>query len=400
MKFIVATIFLCFSIVSHYAQNCGPRYLDSVFTTVNMQTVVFGQNYDYQGNLITLEADIYYPAGDTASHRAAIIYMHGGGFVQGIRNTPKIIRLCRKLAKKGYVVASIDYRLGVADNSNEEMGRAQVRAQQDLNAFIRYAKANAATAKIDTNHIFLSGGSAGGASILVKAFMDISELPAYVDTTGLGDLEGTSNLLHNSSDVFAVYALWGAVFDTLWIQSGDIPVGCVQSIYDPCIPWNSGLSCNVSGYTIYGANAIYQRAKNIGIPTTIHGYISSQHDLGLDSIPFQDSTIMFMSSFFYDLMCSEALSQSDLESDFQVLSLYPNPSTGYIKVEWPYAQNENVQLSIFTLSGQKVYASLLPISSMAVEINTHMLRPGIYILSFLSNTGRMYYARLNKMEAN
>lgn len=109
---------------------------------------------------------------------------------------------------------------------------------------------------------------------------------------------------------------------------------------------------------------------------------------------------MFMSSFFYDLMCSEALSQSDLESDFQVLSLYPNPSTGYIKVEWPYAQNENVQLSIFTLSGQKVYASLLPISSMAVEINTHMLRPGIYILSFLSNTGRMYYARLNKMEAN
>lgn len=316
------------------AQPCGSRYLDSLFISATVQTVQFGQNTDYAGNPVALFADVYTPTGDTANDRAAIIYVHGGGFVGGTRNDANITRLCTQLAKKGYVVASIDYRIGVLDTTNAEKGKAQLRAVQDLNAFVRSAKAASAVFRIDTTKILITGGSAGGATILAKAFLDYAELPSYMDTTGVGTLEGASNSLSNTTDVFAAYSLWGAVGDTTWIQPGDIPVGAIQSIFDPCIPWDFGPSCNVPGYSVFGSRSIHTRATNLGIPTTLHGFQSSQHDLGMDSIPFQDTTIMLLSTFYYDLMCTPSMVIAEDPGAMNVL-VYPNPFHDRIQVSPP-----------------------------------------------------------------
>ncbi len=278
------------------------RYQDAVFSSVEKTTIPYDIQPDFRGNPTVLLADIYQPSGDNASSRAVIIYVHGGSFIEGARDGDNQDYLCESLAKKGYVVASIDYRLGFADPSSiTQLGKAQIRAVQDLKSFIRFAKQNAMATRIDPAKIFISGSSAGGVTALATAFLDYSERPAYIDTTGVGGFEGRGNLNGQSTQTKAVYSMWGAVTDTSWIKAGDIPVGTIQSINDPCIPWNSlSSSCQMPEYAIYGSNAIFKRASNLKIYSTVHGFNSNDHNLGL-AFPHIDTTIAKMSDFLYPL---------------------------------------------------------------------------------------------------
>lgn len=78
--FIILSFF--FSLIVK-AQDCGDRYINNIFDSVNIQTVNFDNEPDYRGIQINLYADIYTPKGDTSSDRAMIIYVHGGGFYSG-----------------------------------------------------------------------------------------------------------------------------------------------------------------------------------------------------------------------------------------------------------------------------------------------------------------------------
>lgn len=281
------------------------RYRQQLFTGVLKTTVLFDSPLDHQGITKNLWADLYQPEGDTATQRAALVFVHGGGFVGGTRDGSNIPYLCESLAQRGYVVASIDYRLGILDNASPQLiGQAQLRAVQDLKSFLRFAKGNAEAARIDPARIFLVGSSAGAGTVLAAAFLDDHEQPAYLDTTGVGGLAGRGNLNGQNTAVKAVYSLWGGVVDTLWIQAGDVPVGAIQSIqsiHDPCIPWNSSASSSiVPNYPLFGSNSIHARAKNLGIHTALHGFDSDQHDLGL-TFPHLDTTIAKMTAFFYPL---------------------------------------------------------------------------------------------------
>lgn len=304
---ISAVILLMLLMISACNKNTiipkpAERYKDELFAAITKTTLQYDVQPDYQGNATTLLADVYQPAEDNASARAAIIYVHGGGFTGGTRDAPNEIYFCESLAKKGYMVASIDYRLGYTNaSSTVELGKAQLRAVQDLKSFIRFAKQNATADKIDTSKIFICGSSAGGATVLASAFLEYSERPSYTDTSGVGSLDGIGNLNGHSAKTKAVYSMWGAVTDTLWIKAGDIPVGAIQSINDPCIPWNSvASSCQMPGYATFGSNAIYRRATNLGIYSTVYGFNSNQHDLGLN-FPNIDTTIINMSAFLYPL---------------------------------------------------------------------------------------------------
>ena len=49
--------------------------------------------------------------GDTENNRPLIILAHGGSFIAGVRANPSMVSLGEAFAKRGYVVASISYRL-------------------------------------------------------------------------------------------------------------------------------------------------------------------------------------------------------------------------------------------------------------------------------------------------
>ncbi|MEQ8786291.1 MAG: SMP-30/gluconolactonase/LRE family protein [Pirellulaceae bacterium] len=81
-----------------------------------------------------------------------LVVVHGGGWMKGDKS--KFRALAIELAKRGYVAAAIEYRLG---------GEAKFPAAiHDCNAAVRYLRANAKQLGIDPDRIGAVGGSAGG----------------------------------------------------------------------------------------------------------------------------------------------------------------------------------------------------------------------------------------------
>jgi dienelactone hydrolase len=373
-KGLLPILLACLSLKS-FAQPCGQRYLTYIFSTATQTTIRFDIQPNYLGQADTLLADLYTPNADTETNRALIIFVHGGGFTGGTRDGSNIPYFCQQLAKKGYLVASIDYRLGVSDTSSIQKGKAQIRAIQDLKSFIRFAKQNAATVKLDTNKIFISGSSAGAGTALAAAYLDYNERPSYIDTTGVGRFNGYGNINGKTASIIGVYSLWGAVGDTNWIQQGNVPVGCVQSLYDPCIDWTYiASSCNVPGYPSYGSFSINQRAQNLGIYSTLYGYSSNVHDYGFSQPPL-DTTIYLISNFCYNVLCGFTSSIQENHFDNSI-NVYPNPFTTKIQIE---NSNFDYQYLLYNFSGQ-----LLKQGRCGHEIKTDDIPVGVYFLKLFN----------------
>lgn len=71
----------------------------------------------------------------------------------------------------------------------------------------------------------------------------------------------------------------------------------------------------------------------------------------------------------------------DLEPVSKSFNVYPNPTNGYLKLEFSQGQN-NVQLSIYSLTGTRVFTEL--ISGSSHELNLSPFPKGIYFLALNS----------------
>ena len=120
---------------------------------------------------VDLKLDIYRPNG--ASARAAILFLHGGGWRGGSR---EIMRpLARAMAEFGFVGLPAQYRL-----TGQSAWPAQIH---DLKAAIRWTRANAARLDIDPDRIVLWGSSAGAHLALLAA--GTPDDPAFEGEVGL-----------------------------------------------------------------------------------------------------------------------------------------------------------------------------------------------------------------------
>jgi acetyl esterase/lipase len=103
--------------------------------------------------------DLYLPP-ETKEKKTypVIVYIHGGGWVAGhTRHSGAIDHFpdfMASLAKRGYVVASVEYRL-----SGEAPFPAQI---DDVRAALRFLRSNAAAYHINPDKVGIWGGSAGG----------------------------------------------------------------------------------------------------------------------------------------------------------------------------------------------------------------------------------------------
>ncbi len=230
-----------------------------------------------------LKMDIYVPQGDTNNNRPVIIFAHSGGFLLGNKNHDDMMAFCDLLAKKGYVTATIDYRLGFypITNANLHGIRAVYRGIQDGRAAIRYLRANASTYGINPDKVYFVGSSAGAFIGLHSIYLDnLSEIPAeagvnnYTNVTppfnhttpDLGSLDVGNNLSFNGMPD-AVVSLWGAVQNTSLITSdNDKPVLLVHGDSDTVVPFEIGSPFNFPILDdTFGSNTINNRLDNLGI---------------------------------------------------------------------------------------------------------------------------------------
>ncbi|MEJ7608749.1 MAG: alpha/beta hydrolase [Bryobacteraceae bacterium] len=111
--------------------------------------------------------DIVRPRIEPSEARPAVILVHGGGFRRG--NRQSYLPLAIKLAERGYVAATVSYRLAP---------RHQFPAPvHDVKAAVRFLRANAARFQIDPDRIGAFGSSAGGhLALFLGLTPDVKEL--------------------------------------------------------------------------------------------------------------------------------------------------------------------------------------------------------------------------------
>jgi acetyl esterase/lipase len=109
--------------------------------------------------------DLYLPANRPAGTRSpGIVIIHGGGWSSGTKSAYREFNIGTTLAKAGYVCASIDYRL-------DEKERWPTNIQDCKNA-VRFLRKNAEKYGVDTEHMGVIGGSAGGHLALMIGLTD------------------------------------------------------------------------------------------------------------------------------------------------------------------------------------------------------------------------------------
>lgn len=256
--FLLIYLFLIFT---HTAiSQLAIPYSNKQFQYDSILNIEYGNDFDYAGTNQSLTLDIYKPKNDTNCNRPILILVHGGAWIGGSKEDADLILLSREFAKRGYVVANINYRLGTHKTSNytmyalcnnsisapcgyicdsAEIYRANYRSMQDTKGAIRFMKNRFALDSSDVNNVYVVGESAGAFTALAVAFMtDESEkplncaaisaapvpdsdfstygcLPALNNLTrpDLGTVEGTLNLGIYDASVHGVGSFFGGILD-------------------------------------------------------------------------------------------------------------------------------------------------------------------------------------------
>ncbi|MCF8246600.1 MAG: T9SS type A sorting domain-containing protein [Saprospiraceae bacterium] len=317
-KLLTIVLLACLAFSAERAN--AQRYLTPQFTNVDVQpNVPYGQNWTVLSMPVTghttkqpLVMDIYSPTGDTETNRPLILYFRTGNFLPnpnnggttGTRNDSIAVELCTRLAKLGYVVANVDYRLGWNPLSTEidvrisTLINAAYRGVQDARSCIRFFRKsvveNSNPYGICPSKITVFGEGTGGYISLATATLDQYSdivLPKFIgaDINGdgipdpfvieqiHGDLNGETltTLSPANGDTLAVpnnpgynshaqlcVNLGGALGDISWLDASDPPAISFHVPDDPNAPYTSGiLIVPTTGDQIVEVQGSYEVAK-------------------------------------------------------------------------------------------------------------------------------------------
>ncbi len=151
------------------------------------------------------KADLYLPAAAIDPSRAAslakrpgMVIIHGGGWTGGDKGAAREQNIGTTLASQGYVCMSINYLLQPKDGP-----RIWPRNLHDCKTAVRWLRANAERFQLDTEHIGVIGGSAGGHLALMVGLTDTAS-----------GLDPAGPYGEHSCAVQAVIDLYGPIADT------------------------------------------------------------------------------------------------------------------------------------------------------------------------------------------
>jgi len=379
------------------------RYDEEVFTNIiTTSDITYGANTNYQGQNTVLKLDVYEPDGDTAAFRPLIVWVHGGSFVGGSKLDNDVVGLCQHFAKRGYVCASIEYRLGITFPYNQENATNSVfRGVQDMKAAVRFFRQDAATTntyKIDPDMIFGGGSSAGAFCALHLAYLDQpSELPATIDTVALGGIEGNSGNPGYSSTVRAVLNLCGAMGDTAWMHPGDVPVCSMHGTADAVVPYATTMLYLLQIFPIMVVNGSYsvnEHAMLVGVDQSMYTFYGADHVPYAGNTAYMDTTVHFVSNFLYRYLgCTprdpnpvantwNTVAVNNIAGGVSTLEIFPNPSNGLSVIRYPLSAGTSAELSVYDMVGKQIHSAQLSGSTFPLE--TGKWQHGIYLVKVTS----------------
>jgi dienelactone hydrolase len=460
------------------------RYFTEIFSsTDSTQNIVYGQNYVWPSSaLIPLKMDVYEPTGDTASVRPLIIMMHAGSFLPpggagnqlpfGTKSDSCMVEMCQQFAKRGWVAVSMDYRLGWNPLAADQEGKAKTiiqavyRSMQDAKTCIRYFKKDAVTSntfKIDTNKIVLGGSNSGGYTALAAAALnDTMELKyfkfldslgnSFVNIATLGNLDGfNGTLCYNNhpgytSNFHMALNLGGAMGDTLWQETGEMPMVAFHGASDALTPYNTQVVIVAAPpyppiIEVSGSGHFMRTAKRLGNQAILENYtytdpysIKAQSYTNIEGLfPFYGPANGFEPWAWYDssnaytdhttpgatgfgskanpfASKAKALVYIDTIMNYfvhranQVLNLtgdvginevgnnanftvYPNPASDAIYLVNKNSNDPVYSIEIYDMLGKRVYQNTQLNISSAYKVDRNDLPSGLYFVTARSKQG-------------
>jgi len=265
--------------------------------------------------LLDLKLDIYYPKTDIFKKRPLVMLIHGGAFYIGSKESAAERALATSLAKRGYLVASIDYRLGFKLTPSD-VELSAYRAVQDAHAALRFLSHNAQGLGIDPNQVYVGGTSAGAVASLNVAFLDNDERPKRIIEAEkqllLTKIEASGNKYSEGFEVKAVANMWGAVSDLNIIDADEkISVLSIHGTADGIVPYehdhpfkNSMMVNRLLMDKMYGSKSVHDKLKILGHRNRLISLEGLGHEPELDNYKtlnqWMDTINYHVSKFFYE----------------------------------------------------------------------------------------------------
>jgi acetyl esterase/lipase len=290
--------------------------VDQVHTIKSFKNVEYTTAIRFDGKADTLSMNIVVPTNDNATKRPLVMWIHGGGFIQG--NRSDFQALAESWARRGYTAVTISYRLGIHGGlfdppfafDEAELIRACFRGIQDIRTGLRFLVKNASQYGIDTSRIVIGGASAGSIVALHAAYIDpLDKLPAAIgkisdvgringtfERPDMGSYEGTQHIDVPTPSVDVVLNIFGALLDLSYLDNAPfIPLFSYHQTDDPVVacgvnrPYHSVPLVSANYPFMSGTCTIVQDLAKRGMPTSSYETIIHQgaahevHDpLGVD----------------------------------------------------------------------------------------------------------------------
>ena len=305
---ILFTICLALTIFDSSAQSCSEdlRFTDTkYFSETQIDSLInlsYGEATDYNGKLQDLKMDVYYPNTDIdiLNKRPFILLIHGGGFTGGTRKS--MTYHSKELSKRGFVVATITYRLGYNHEVFGSIQKAVYRAHQDTNTALKYIASQKEKLKIDTSWFFIGGSSAGAVTSLSASYASQAEWNqiAAKFESDMGPLESSGNNLNEIFSIRGIYNFMGAIPPVVFNSGNLIPTISFHGDLDTTVPIGKNTM------TGFGSRAIHEILNEAGVcndltvvPNGGHGIYRSKKDV--------DFRINRVACFFKSLICDSCV---------------------------------------------------------------------------------------------
>jgi acetyl esterase/lipase len=291
-------------------------FVDQTYKIKSFKDVQYAMVTGFDGRTDTLRMNIVVPTNDNVVKRPLVMWIHGGGFIQG--NRADFQALAESWARRGYTAVTISYRLGIHGGlfdppfafDEAELIRACFRGIQDIRTGLRFLTKNASQYGIDTSRIVIGGASAGSIVALHAAYIDpLDKLPQAIgkisDVTrangtfarpDMGSYDGTQHTEVPTPSVDVVLNIFGALLDLSYLDNAPfIPMFSYHQTDDPVVacgvnrPYHSVPLVSANYPFMSGTCTIVQDLAKRGMPTSSYETIIHQgaahevHDpLGVD----------------------------------------------------------------------------------------------------------------------
>lgn len=401
LKILTITAIVILTEVVGFGQwiNCDSKlYQDSLFEVELVDTVKFGENTTPGGKFKELYMHIYAPVNDTSSYRPALVLAFGGAYIRGSKED--VAPVCEMFAARGYVCASIDYRLFDAFKIPDSTVILDIgmKAREDMIASIKYLKwsvDNGNKWKINPDYVFVGGASSGAITALSVAYFNESDSvdvkdwmkPVLEDN---GGFEGASNLDFTKDydyEVKGVANMLGAVVDLDYIDKGDPILVSIHGTEDDVVPYAEGdiKLLEIPVFRLFGSSLVHKRALEEEIHSSFISVEGGGHGgfLKDENLPWLDSMVNTTTNDFYNYALCPETPNSITVTQSNRFEIYPNPASGFIKIDTDL--KEIVNISIYTLSG--ILVKTLDLQSISNTIDISDLKEGVFILKASNYNG-------------